>query len=219
VVEGAALEKLCGRKLIVGSNPTSSANHYKFMKTRSDALKLMEDWVSSESLRKHMLCVEVAMRAYAKKYGENEDVWGICGLLHDFDYEKYPEYDAEQKTGHPFEGIKVLKEQGYPDEIIEAILGHALYSGVSRSSNMAKCLFASDELCGFLVACAYMRPDKFSSLSVESVEKKLRDKKFAAKVSREDIEIGVSELGLDRKDHIQFVIDALKSIQDKIFNL
>lgn len=188
------------------------------MKTRDEALSLMHEWVQSESLRKHMYSVEAAMRAYAKKYSEDEEIWGIAGILHDFDYEKYPEVNAEQKTGHPFEGVKVLREQGYPEEVVDAILGHALYSGVSRKSNMAKCLFACDELCGFLVACAYMRPDKFASLGVDSVKKKLKDKKFAAKVSREDIELGVNELGVDKDSHIQFVIDALKPIQNQIFN-
>jgi putative nucleotidyltransferase with HDIG domain len=188
------------------------------MKIRDDAVVLMEEWVQSESLRKHMYCVEAAMRSYAKKYGEDEELWGIAGILHDFDYEKYPEPNAEQKTGHPFEGIKVLHEQGYSEEVIEAILGHALYSGVPRNSPMAKCLFACDELCGFIVACAYIRPDKFETLQVDSVKKKLKDKKFAAKVNREDIELGISDLGVDKDAHIQFVIDSLKPIQDKIFN-
>lgn len=164
-----------------------------------------------------MLCVEAAMRAYAKKCGEDEELWGICGLLHDFDYEKFPTYDAVAQAGHPYEGIKLLKEQGYPEEIIEAILGHALYSGVSRKSNMARCLFACDELCGFIVACGYMRPDKLESLTAESVIKRLKDKRFAAKVSREDIDLGISELGIDKKEHVNFVINALKFIQQQIF--
>ena len=187
------------------------------MKTRTEALQLMQEWVQSESLRKHMLCVEAAMRAYAKKYGEDEELWGVCGLLHDFDYERFPQPDAINQTGHPYEGLKVLKQQDYPEEIIEAILGHALYSGVPRTSNMAKCLFACDELCGFLVACAYMRPDKFISLNVDSVKKKLKDKSFAAKVSREDIELGIAELGIPKEEHINFVIEALKPIQEQIF--
>ena len=178
----------------------------------------MHEWVTSESLRKHMLSVEAAMRAYAEKYGEDSEIWGICGLLHDFDYERYPQFDAQEKTGHPFEGVKILEERGYSEEIIEAILGHALYSGVERKSQMAKCLFACDELCGFLVACAYMRPDKFSSLTVDSVKRKLKDKKFAAKVSREDIELGVSEMQIPKDEHIGFVIEALKPIQKEIFN-
>lgn len=187
------------------------------MLNREEALNLMQSWVQSESLRKHMLCVEVAMVAYAKKYNENEEAWSICGLLHDFDYEKYPTYDADLKTGHPYEGVKVLKEKGYEPEIIEAILGHAQYSGIPRNSQMAKCLFACDELCGFLVACAYMRPDHFASLNAAAVMKKLKDKKFAAKVSRDDIEQGVQELGIEKDVHFDFVISALKNIEGKIF--
>lgn len=180
-------------------------------------MNLMQEWVKSESLRKHLLSVEAAMRAYAGKYGEDEELWGICGLLHDFDYERYPEYDAEKQSGHPFEGTRLLKEKDYPEEVIQAILGHALYSGVPRESNMAKCLFACDELCGFIVACAYMRLDRFETLTPDSVVRKLKDKRFAAKVSREDIELGIAELGVDKNSHIQFIIDSLKTIQDKVF--
>ncbi len=152
------------------------------------------------------------MRAYAKKYGGDVEEWGICGLLHDFDYEKFPEPNAEAKTGHPFEGVRHLQSLNYPDTIIQAILGHALYSGVERESQMAKCLFAVDELCGFVVACAYMRPDKLMGLEVKSVKKKLKDKSFAAKVSREDIALGVKELGILEDEHINFVIEALRGI-------
>src|SRR3989344_1681007 len=187
------------------------------MPTRNEAYKLMCEWVSAESLRKHMFCVEAAMRAYAKKYGEDEEMWGIAGLVHDFDYEKFPEVDAEAKTGHPFEGVKHLQSLNYPEEIVTAILGHALYSGVARESNMAKALFACDELCGFVVACAYMRPDKFETLTSQSVKKKLKAKKFAAKVSREDIALGIQELGISDEEHINFVIQALKTISSRIF--
>ncbi len=180
--------------------------------TREEAHSLMCEWVKNEALRKHMYSVEAAMRAYAKKSGENEEEWGICGLIHDFDYEKYPDVDAEKKTGHPFEGVKVLKEKKYPESIIQAVLGHAKYSGVSRETPMAKTLFAVDELCGFLVACALMRPDKFQTLEAASVVKKLKDKKFAAKVSREDIDLGIQELGVEKNEHINFVISALRGI-------
>lgn len=179
---------------------------------RQQAYNVMCEWVTSESLRKHMLCVEAAMRAYAKKYGEDAELWGIAGLLHDYDYEKYPTYDVTTRTGHPFEGIRHLESLGYPKEIIEAILGHALYSGVPRESQMAKCLFACDELCGFLVACAYMRPDKFETLTAQSVKKKLKSKGFAAKISREDIALGIEELGIPEDEHINFVIQALRDI-------
>jgi putative nucleotidyltransferase with HDIG domain len=172
----------------------------------------MCEWVTSESLRKHMLCVEAAMRAYARKYQANEELWGIAGLLHDFDYEKFPEPNAEAKTGHPFEGVRHLQSLNFPDEIIQAILGHALYSGVPRTTQMAKCLFAVDELCGFVVACAHMRPDKLTTLEASSVKKKLKDKKFAAKVSREDIALGINELGISEDEHINFVIVALRGI-------
>ncbi len=187
------------------------------MKTRDDAISLMNKWVQSESLRKHMLCVETAMRAYAKKFGEDEELWSICGLLHDFDYEKFPTFDAVNKTGHPYEGVKTLREEGYSEEIIDAILGHASYSNTPRTSNMAKCLFACDELCGFLVACGYMRPDKWESLTSESVVKRLKDKRFAAKVNRNDIDLGISEIGIEKNKHIEFVINALKPIQQQIF--
>jgi putative nucleotidyltransferase with HDIG domain len=183
---------------------------------RAEAYKLMCDWVTSESLRKHMLCVEAVMRAYARKFSEDEEMWGITGLLHDFDYEKYPEPNAEAKTGHPFEGVKYLQSQNYPEEIIQAILGHALYSGVPRISNMAKTLFAVDELCGFVVACAYMKPDKLESLDAVSVKKKLKDKKFAAKVSREDIALGIKEMNVIEDEHINFVILALRSISKEL---
>lgn len=182
---------------------------------REDTYNLMCEWVKSESLRKHMLSVEAAMRAYARKFGEDEELWGICGLSHDMDYERYPQYDVAKQTGHPFEAVREFKRLDYPPAITEAILGHALYSGVPRVSNMAKCLFACDELCGFLVACALMRPDRFDSLTAQSVKKKLKDKKFAAKVSREDIALSISELGIPGDEHIAFVIDALKDL--KIF--
>jgi putative nucleotidyltransferase with HDIG domain len=158
-----------------------------------------------------MLCVEAAMRAYAKKYGGDEEEWGIAGLLHDFDYEKFPVPDETNKTGHPFEGVRELERLDYPQSIIQAILGHALYSGVPRESQMAKCLFACDELCGFIIACSYLRSDKLNSLEVRSVKKKLKDKSFAAKVSREDIALGIKELGLPEEEHIGFVIEALRA--------
>jgi putative nucleotidyltransferase with HDIG domain len=188
--------------------------HHIMNLQREESLNLMREWVKSESLQKHMLCVEAAMRAYARKFGEDEEVWGIAGLLHDFDYEKFPEVDAIKKTGHPFEGIKVLRGKGCPESIIQAILGHARYSGVKRESPMAKTLFAVDELCGFLVACALMRPDKFFTLEAVSVIKKLKDKKFAAKVSREDINLSLSELGVEKTEHIDFVIQALRQINN-----
>ncbi|SRR6266404_4142760 len=185
----------------------------KFMNiTRDQANKLLSQWVQSEALRRHMYAVEAAMRAYAQKFGEEQEEWGICGLLHDFDYEKFPTYDETNQTGHPFEGVRELETLGYPKSITNSILGHALYSGVPRVSNMAKALFACDELCGFVVAVAKMKPDNLQSLEAKSVKKKLKDKSFAAKVSREDIALGVAELDIAEEEHIDFVIKALRPI-------
>ena len=174
---------------------------------RSGTLALLHEYTKSESLRKHALAVETAMRAYAKKFSDDEDVWGITGLIHDFDYEMYP-----QAPDHPVKGSEILKTKGYSDEIRTAILGHASYSGVPRESLMAKALFACDELCGFIVACSLVRPNKkIEGLEVSSVKKKLKDKAFARNVNREDIVQGALELGLPLEEHIQFVIDAFKA--------
>lgn len=173
---------------------------------RSDALVLLQEYTKSDSLLRHAYAVEQIMRKYAQKFGEDEDKWGITGLLHDFDYEKYP--TAEE---HPFVGNKILKENGYEDEILDAIMGHADYTGVPRTTLLAKTLFACDELAGFIFAVTYVRPSKsIHDVKVKSVTKKLKDKGFAAKVSRADIHNGIEELGVDRTEHIQFVIDALK---------
>lgn len=186
------------------------------MPDRNTAMDLLTEWVSSPGLLKHMLCVEAAMRASARKYGRNEEEWGIAGLLHDFDYEKYPHPDPVQKTGHPFEGIKILKEKGYSAEITEAILGHASYSGVERRTQMAKCLFAVDELSGFIVAIAYMRPDKLDGITPEVVKKYLKREKFAEKVSRAEIAQGIAELGGEEDAHYELVLTAIKSIAKEI---
>ncbi len=185
--------------------------------SRPEAWNLLCEYVQSESLRKHCLCVEAAMRAYARKYGEDEEFWGICGLLHDFDYERYPEVDVPSRTGHPFEGEKILRHKGYSEEFIQTILSHALYSGVARDTVRAKCLFAVDELCGFVMAVAHMRPERFLGMNVSSIEKRLKTLQFAAKVSRADIDQGVAELEVDRSEHIQLVIGALATISDKLF--
>lgn len=173
---------------------------------RQKGLNLLKEYTKSDSLLRHAYAVEQIMRKYAIKFGEDEDKWGITGLLHDFDYEKYP--TAED---HPFVGNKILKEHGYEDEILEAIMGHADYTGVPRKTLMAKTLFACDELAGFIFAVTYVRPSKsVNDVKVKSVTKKLKDKGFAAKVSRTDINNGIEKLGVDRAEHIQFVIDALK---------
>lgn len=179
---------------------------------RDKALALLKEYTKSDSLLKHAYAVEQAMRKYAQKFGEDEDKWGITGLLHDFDYEKYP--TAED---HPFVGNKILKEHGYDVEILEAIMGHADYTGVPRQSMMAKTLFACDELAGFIFAVTYVRPSKsIHEVKVKSVTKKLKDKGFAAKVSREDINKGIEELGVEKAEHIQFMIDALKEKADEL---
>ena len=184
--------------------------------TRDEALPLMHEYTESESLRRHMYCVEIAMRGYAKHYGEDEDAWGLAGLLHDFDYEKYPNQEHSATEGHPSFGVKLLRERGLPDTVCEAILGHATYCGVPRESLMAKALFAVDELSGFLVACALVRPGKsLDDLQIKSVKKKLKDKAFAKGVNRDDIRQGAEELGVPLEEHIQFMIDTLRPHQEQ----
>ena len=184
--------------------------------TRDEALPLMHEYTESESLRRHMYCVEIAMRGYAKHYGEDEEAWGLAGLLHDFDYEKYPNQEHSATEGHPSFGVNLLRERGLPDTMCEAILGHATYCGVPRKSLMAKALFAVDELSGFLVACALVRPSKnLDDLQIKSVKKKLKDKAFAKGVSRDDIRQGAEELGVPLEEHIQFMIDTLRPHQEQ----
>jgi len=175
---------------------------------RQEAWDLMTQYTKSENLRKHMLAVEAAMRFYAKKFGEDEEKWAVVGLLHDFDYEQHPTPEE-----HPFVGVKILQEKGYPEEMTRAILSHADYSGVVPESNMEKSLFAVDELSGFIVAVSLVRPSKsILDLKVKSVKKKLKTKAFAANVSREDIQKGSEMLELSIEEHIQNVIDAMKTI-------
>jgi putative nucleotidyltransferase with HDIG domain len=184
--------------------------------TRDEALSLMHEYTESESLRRHMCCVEIAMRGYAKHYGEDEEAWGLAGLLHDFDYERYPNHEHSATGGHPSFGVKLLRERGLPDTMCEAILGHASYCGVPRESLMAKALFAVDELSGFLVACALVRPGKnLDDLQIKSVKKKLKDKAFAKGVNRDDIRRAAEELGVPLEEHIQFMIDTLRPHQEQ----
>ena len=176
--------------------------------SRSDAWCLLTEFTQSESLRKHAMSVEACMRAYARKFGTDEELWGMVGLLHDFDYEKYP--SAEE---HPFKGSEILKERGYSEEIRRAILSHADYSGVKRESQMEKALFACDELAGFITATALIKPNKsLDEVDAKSVRKRMKDKAFARSVSREDIVNGAAELGVDLDDHITFCIEAMKGI-------
>lgn len=178
------------------------------MITREQALEILREHTEGDSLRKHALAVEAAMRAYARKFGENEEEWGVTGLLHDFDYEKHPTMEE-----HPYVGNAILEERGVPDHIRRAIMSHASYTGVTRESRMEKTLFACDELSGFLLAVAYVRPDRsIESVAVSSVKKKLKDKAFARAVSREDILGGAAELGLEFDDHVAFVLAALRDV-------
>jgi len=177
-------------------------------KTRDDAIELLHRYTKSDSLRKHALAVEQAMRACARRYGGDEMRWGLCGLLHDFDYEAYP--TAEE---HPMVGSKILEAEGWDEEFRRTILSHANYTGVPRETTMAKALFACDELCGFLTACALVQPGKtLAEVKVKSVKKKLKDKAFARSVSRDDIRQGVEELGVELEEHIEFVLGALIEI-------
>jgi putative nucleotidyltransferase with HDIG domain len=178
---------------------------------RAEALALMQEHTLSPSLRQHMLAVEAAMRAYAAKYGQDPETWGIVGLLHDFDYEKHPNQEHSPTQGHPAWGVRLLRERGLPETSCRAILGHASYAGVPRDTPLARALFGVDELCGFLVACALVRPSKsFGDLAVSSVKKKLKDKAFARGVNRDEVRQGAEELGVPLDDHIAFVIQALR---------
>ena len=178
------------------------------MNERETAWGLLTEYTQSESLRKHALAVEACMRAYARKAGAEEELWGLVGLLHDFDYEKYP--TAEE---HPFKGSEILKERGYSEEVRRAILSHAEYSGVSRITPMEKTLFACDELAGFITACALVKPGKsLAEVEAKSVRNKMKDKAFARSVNRDDIVHGAADLGVDLEKHIAFCIEAMKGI-------
>jgi putative nucleotidyltransferase with HDIG domain len=179
---------------------------------RNQAWNLLCEYTQSESLRKHMLAVEACMRAYARKFGEDENKWGITGLLHDFDYEKYP-----TPAEHPFVGNKILEERGYPEEMRRAILSHADYSGVKRESRMEKTLYACDEVSGFITASALVKPNKsLAEVEAKSVRKKMKDKAFARSVNRDDIINGAADLGVDLEEHIAFCIEAMKGIAGEL---
>jgi predicted hydrolase (HD superfamily) len=185
--------------------------------TRDEALSFMHEYTESDALRKHMYAVEAAIRAYARKYGEDEEQWGVVGLLHDFDYERYPNDARSPTEEHPSFGVGVLRDKGLPEPMLQAILGHASYTGVPRDSLMAKALFAVDELCGFLIACALVRPSRsLADLKVKSVKKKIKDKGFARAVDREEMQQGAEELGVPFDEHVQFVIEALRPIEDRL---
>jgi predicted hydrolase (HD superfamily) len=180
--------------------------------TREDAWNLVCEWISSGSLRKHVLGVEAAMRAYARDDGEDEELWGITGLVHDLDYERYPDLE----TGHPRHALAELEARGYPAEVIDAVAGHAEFLGVPRTTPLAKTLFAVDELSGFIAACALVRPTGIEGMTPKSVKKKLKTPSFAAGVDRDQVRRGADELGVDFDRHVAFVIEAMAGRADEL---
>ena len=196
--------------------PASGANGWARVTVMSEALSRGEawslfcEWTQSPSLRKHALAVEAAMRAYARRFGEDEELWGVVGLLHDLDYERHP----DPETGHPRVAMDKLERMGQPPELIRAIASHADYLGVSRDSRLEKTLYAVDELSGFVMACAYVRPHGIAGLAPKSVRKKMKQASFAAAVDRADLREGAEHLGVDFDEHVEFVIAALTERAD-----
>ena len=180
--------------------------------TRDDAWALVCEWIESDSLRKHVLGVEAAMCAYARRDGEDEEKWAITGLVHDLDYERYPDLDI----GHPRYALAELEERGYPQDVIDAVAGHADFMGVPRETRLATTLYGVDELSGFVVACALVRPTGIEGMKPKSVRKKLKQPSFAAKVDRGQIQQAIEELDVDETEHIQLVIDALAENQSEL---
>jgi putative nucleotidyltransferase with HDIG domain len=180
--------------------------------TRDEAWQLVEEWVESDSLRKHLLGVEVAMRAYARRWREDEELYAATGLLHDLDYERYPDLE----TGHPRKALELFRERGYPQELIDAVAGHASFLGVPRETRMAKTLYAVDELSGFVAACALVRPTGVQGMTPKSVKKKLKQPSFAAGVNREEVRDGAEELGVDFDEHVAFVIAAMEENAEEL---
>ena len=180
--------------------------------TRDEAWELFCEWTESDSLRKHVLGVEAAMRAYAREYGEDEELWAATGILHDLDYERHPDLD----TGHPRVALELFEQKGYPQELIDAVAGHAERLGVPRESRMAKVLYAVDELSGFIAACALVRPTGIEGMKPKSVKKKLGQPSFAAAVDREEVRRGAEELGVDFDEHLAFVIAAMAERSDEL---
>ncbi len=180
--------------------------------SRDDAWQLFCEWTESDSLRKHALAVEAAMRAYARRYGEDEELWAVTGLVHDLDYERYPDLNS----GHPRYAIKELEQRGYPQEVVDAVAGHADFLGVPRETTMAKGLYAVDEMSGFITACALVRPTGIEGMKPKSVRKKMKQPSFAASVPREQLQRGAEELGVEMNEHIQVVIDALAEHSEEL---
>jgi putative nucleotidyltransferase with HDIG domain len=182
------------------------------MKNREEAWLLLNETTQNQNLVRHMLAVEAGMRAYARRFGEDEELWGIVGLIHDFDYEQHPTADE-----HPFAGAAILKERGWPQEIVDAVLSHADYAGVVRDTPLKKALFAVDELTGLIVAVALVRPSKaIGDVKVSSVRRKWKDRAFAARVNRQEIEEGATDLGVDLWEHVGIVLEAMKGIAGEL---
>jgi putative nucleotidyltransferase with HDIG domain len=180
--------------------------------SREDAWQLVTEWIESDSLRKHLLGVEAAMRAYARKWDEDEEIYAVTGLVHDLDYERYPDLE----TGHPRYAVKELTERGYPQDVIDAVAGHADFMGVPRETRMAKTLYAVDELSGFVAACALVRPTGIEGMKPKSVKKKLKQPSFAAAVNRDEVQRGIEELGVEGDEHIALIIGALAERADEL---
>jgi len=187
-------------------------NGEEIMSDREQAWGLLTEFTQSESLRKHALAVEACMRAYARKLGGDENLWGVVGLLHDFDYEKWPSLED-----HPYKGNEILKERGWAEELRRAIMSHAEYTGVTRETPMERALFACDELAGFITACALVKPGKsLAEVEAKSVYKKMKDKAFARSVNRNDIVQGAADLGVELEEHIAFCIEAMKGVAGEL---
>ena len=185
--------------------------------SREEALALVHEFTASDSLRKHMLSVEAAMRAYATKFGEDPERWGLTGLVHDFDYERFPNAAHSPTEEHPAEGVRILRARGWPEDILEAILGHGNYTGVPRVTQLAKTLYAVDELTGLVTATALVRPSRsVHEVDARSVRKKMKDKAFARGVNREEVVAGAADLGVDLDEHIDFVIGAMRGSADAL---
>lgn len=180
--------------------------------SRAEALAIVQEYTESENLRRHMYAVEAAMRAYAGKLGEDPERWGVTGLLHDFDYERWPNDAHAPDREHPSEGVRILRERGVPEDVLQAILAHADYTGVPAETVMAKALRAVDELAGFIVACALVRPNRLADLKAKSVKKKMKDRSFAAAVNRDEMTSAAEELGVEMGEHIDFVVAAMRPI-------
>ncbi len=183
--------------------------------TREEAWALVCEWVESDSLRKHLLGVEAAMRGYARKLGGDEEQWAVVGLVHDLDYERHPDLD-DAENGHPRTALRLFEEKGWPQELIDAVAGHATFLGVPRESQMAKALFAVDELSGFIAACALVRPTGIEGMTPKSVKKKLKAPSFAAGVNRDEVRQGAEELGVDFDEHVAFVIESMAEYAEEL---